>query len=544
MFVTQDTSNPGYNQNFKLVPWPSIAGAFSPMLVVDPMFDPRSIGGDSKPPEEDAVAPDTAIDAGPSGSLTATSATFSFSSTETGSTFSCSLDGAPFSPCSSPTTYSGLAPGPHAFAVRSTDAAGNTDATPANRTWTIESSGQPTTVRVVAAADAHVREAAPSTNYGSASELRTDAGTGVGEHSYFRFDVAGIEGRVTAAKVRAWVTNGTTNGPRIFGVGAQWNELGLTWSNRPAPVGSASDDKASVPSGGWMEYDVTPLVTTNGTHAFVTVPDSTDALVVSSRETANPPTLELTIEQPTTKDGEPQTTIESGPSGTVTSTSATFAFSSSETGSTFACSLDGAPFSSCTSPTTYENLAPGIHAFDVRATDADGTTDTTPAHSTWTVEAARPVILSVPATADTFVRESSPMSNFGASSVLNVDGGTGTNEHAYFRFEVSGVSGAVTNAKLRAWVTNGTVNGPAIFLTDSLWTELGMTWSSRAPTIGAASDDKGSVPSESWVEYDVTPLVSGNGAYSFVTVPASTDGMDVSSREAVNRPTLVLTVSP
>jgi hypothetical protein len=58
-------------------------------------------------------------------------------STEPGGSFACSLDGAPFSPCTSPKTYSALTEGSHTFSVRATDAAGNTDATPATRTWTI-----------------------------------------------------------------------------------------------------------------------------------------------------------------------------------------------------------------------------------------------------------------------------------------------------------------------------------------------------------------------------------------------------------------------
>lgn len=81
----------------------------------------------------------------------------------------------------------------------------------------------------------------------------------------------------------------------------------------------------------------------------------------------------------------PETTIDSGPSGTVTGTSATFAFSSSEAGSNFACALDGAAFTSCASPTSYSGLATGSHTFGVRATDAAGNTDPTPATRTWTV---------------------------------------------------------------------------------------------------------------------------------------------------------------
>lgn len=44
VFISQDTANPGGNQNNKLVPWQSIANAMSPPLIVDTGFDPRQIG--------------------------------------------------------------------------------------------------------------------------------------------------------------------------------------------------------------------------------------------------------------------------------------------------------------------------------------------------------------------------------------------------------------------------------------------------------------------------------------------------------------------
>ena len=54
------------------------------------------------PPGPDTTAPDTTIDEHPDAVTVSTDATFRFSSTETGSTFECSLDGAPWSPCTSP----------------------------------------------------------------------------------------------------------------------------------------------------------------------------------------------------------------------------------------------------------------------------------------------------------------------------------------------------------------------------------------------------------------------------------------------------------
>src|SRR6185436_9022855 len=80
----------------------------------------------------------------------------------------------------------------------------------------------------------------------------------------------------------------------------------------------------------------------------------------------------------------PNTTISSGPSGSVANTSASFSFTATET-ATFACSLDGAAFTACSSPVNYTGLAGGAHTFQVRATDTAGNVDATPASQSWTV---------------------------------------------------------------------------------------------------------------------------------------------------------------
>jgi hypothetical protein len=96
------------------------------------------------PPLPDTTPPDTTITAGPAEGSTATQAnvSFGFSSSEANTTFNCQLDSGGFSPCASPKSYSGLTNGSHTFEVKATDAAGNTDATPARRTWTVNSTTQ------------------------------------------------------------------------------------------------------------------------------------------------------------------------------------------------------------------------------------------------------------------------------------------------------------------------------------------------------------------------------------------------------------------
>ncbi len=95
----------------------------------------------------DATPPDTTIGPSyPAVLTTATGATFDFSSNESPATFKCALDAGAYMTCSSPKMYSGLADGPHTFYVRATDAAANTDPSPASYAWTIDTAPPVTTI--------------------------------------------------------------------------------------------------------------------------------------------------------------------------------------------------------------------------------------------------------------------------------------------------------------------------------------------------------------------------------------------------------------
>ena len=92
----------------------------------------------------DNTPPDTQITDGPSGTITASSATFGFVGADnlspaTGLVFAWSLDGGPFGGFSASTvaTLSGLASGSHTFAVKARDLAGNEDPSPAQRSFTV-----------------------------------------------------------------------------------------------------------------------------------------------------------------------------------------------------------------------------------------------------------------------------------------------------------------------------------------------------------------------------------------------------------------------
>ncbi len=96
------------------------------------------------------------------------------------------------------------------------------------------------------------------------------------------------------------------------------------------------------------------------------------------------------VEVPNTAGPPPITTIVSGPSGTVRSTLARFAFSSTQGGSTYHCALDAGAWKACTSPRTYTGLGQGPHTFRVVATNHAHETDPTPTSRSWKVDTIRP----------------------------------------------------------------------------------------------------------------------------------------------------------
>jgi hypothetical protein len=87
----------------------------------------------------------------------------------------------------------------------------------------------------------------------------------------------------------------------------------------------------------------------------------------------------------------PQTYILTGPADAGTSTTGQFTFSSDETselGVSYQCRLDStdaADFATCPANYTISGLADGSHTLDVRAKDAAGNVDPTPASYTWEV---------------------------------------------------------------------------------------------------------------------------------------------------------------
>ena len=59
-------------------------------------------------------------------------------------------------------------------------------------------------------------------------------------------------------------TDGTKDGPALYGAGGGWNETELAWSNRPSHDATAADDIAAIPKGTVADYNAESLVNGNG----------------------------------------------------------------------------------------------------------------------------------------------------------------------------------------------------------------------------------------------------------------------------------------
>ena len=153
--------------------------------------------------------------------------------------------------------------------------------------------------------------------------------------------------------------------------------------------------------------------------------------------------------------------------------------------------------------------------------------------------------LSFSPVADARVEESSPRRNFGSLSTLTVDGGAGERKVSFLKFKVSGVgTETVQRATLRLYVRTdgGSGDGPGVRRSANAWTEGGLTWNTRPAYLTPLQGDKGSVAGDSWLEFDVTNLVEGDGTVTLAVQPTSTDGTYMYSREGAIKPELVVTL--
>ena len=339
----------------------------------------------------DTSPPTTAITQKPSSLSNTGSPSFAFSASESGSTFACRRDGATFAACGSPTGYSGLADGPHTFGVRATDPAGNTGPE-TSYAWTIDTAAPTATITDKPSGSSSSNSPSFSFTASESGSLscRLDGGAfapcaspasysglGDGPHTFAvkATDAAGNTGPETSY---SWTietrppTAAVTSAPTAL---SNSSSATFTFSaDEPSAFECKLDDRGYDPCGSPVSYHGL----SDGPHAFNVRPRDGVGNV------GNPAAYGWRIDAT-----PPETTVSSAPKSGATTTTATFAFTANEP-SAFECRLDGAAFALCGSPKAYGGLTTGEHRFEVRAIDAAGNVDATPALYVWTIKAATP----------------------------------------------------------------------------------------------------------------------------------------------------------
>lgn len=288
-----------------------------------------------------STVPPPTITGKPTNPTASTSATFAFTGAPSGGSYQCKLDAAAFSACTSPKTYTGIATGSHTFQVLAVDK--SKQSTPVSYSWTVDAT--PPVVSSIA------RAVASPTNASAVQWTVT-----------FSESVTGVDA-TDFALVKAGITGGST-AVSLAGSGAVYTATMASTGSGDGSVGLNLVDNDSIVDA--LANKLGGTGTGNGSFTG-------QVYTIDRTSPTNAPT------------------ITAGPSGLVNSSSASFSFSSAESGVTgFRCQIDAGPVTVCASPASFSGLPDGSRTFTVRAADAAGNVGAAAATRTWTIDTVPP----------------------------------------------------------------------------------------------------------------------------------------------------------
>jgi hypothetical protein len=261
-------------------------------------------------------------------------------------------------------------------------------------------------------ADSYVSDSSLTTNFGLSTTLRTDLSPI--QRSYLRFDVPALSGSVLSAKVQIYATSGNNTGYTLSNTAGGWGETSINYSNAPA-VGSALGNSGPITANAWTQVDVSSLVTGSGQYNVVmsTTSNTATTFVSNNEVVANQPQLLVRV-----SGSAPASTATKTPTATAT-------------------------FTATLTPT----LTP-----TPTATAACGSTVT------------------VQASADSYVNDASPSTNYGSSTSLRTDASP-------IQLNVPALSGSIASATLRVFANTAETTGYSVFSTSNQWSETTLNFS-------------------------------------------------------------------
>ena len=163
---------------------------------------------------------------------------------------------------------------------------GDDDGTPACNIGAIEFQGDLTPAETLAfnpVADATIKEDFPDENFGAIREVETD--NRPVQHFLMKFDISGIGDRqVMSAKLRLHCMDKSDKGGNFHETDNDWSEDTVTWENAPEPDPEPVASLGPVVRRTWVEVDLSPVITHDGTYSFRVISPSRDGADYRSKE--------------------------------------------------------------------------------------------------------------------------------------------------------------------------------------------------------------------------------------------------------------------
>ncbi len=148
-------------------------------------------------------------------------------------------------------------------------------------------------------------------------------------------------------------------------------------------------------------------------------------------------------------------------------------------------------------------------------------------------------------TGDAFVDGSTPATNYGLNARLIVDSSPA--RESFLRFDLTALTGTVTEARLRIHVADTTDSkspngGTVARVNDTTWTETGITYANRPTSWGSTVASIGAVARNTWVDIPVTAAVTAGAPLTLGIRSPNADGAYYDSRQtAATAPQLIVT---
>lgn len=142
---------------------------------------------------------------------------------------------------------------------------------------------------------------------------------------------------------------------------------------------------------------------------------------------------------------------------------------------------------------------------------------------------------------DATVKSGSPNANFGTADPLELKY---NNRETFLRFTVSGLDGSVLAAHVKLYMTSSLGSGSAVGMhtVSGSWTETGITWNTKPSQPTLLSTLSGPQSANTWLSFDASGIVTGDGTYEFGFTTGSTATLTFASSEAsTNKPALDIT---